>query len=69
MANSGPDTNGSQFFVITGEQGTSLPPQYSLFGAVAEGFEPTVAEMEAAGTDDGTPSETITIESVEITTS
>ncbi len=69
MANSGPDTNGSQFFIITGEQGTSLPPQYSLFGDVSAGFEPTVVEMEAAGTVDGSPSEDVVIESVEIVTS
>ncbi len=69
MANSGPDTNGSQFFIITGEQGTSLPPQYSLFGDVSAGFEPTVVEMEAAGTVDGAPSEDVVIESVVIVTS
>ena len=32
MANAGPNTNGSQFFVISGSQGARLPPQYSLFG-------------------------------------
>ena len=31
MANSGPNTNGSQFFVITGSDGANLPPNYSLF--------------------------------------
>jgi len=39
MANSGPNTNGSQFFVITGPNGVSLPPKYSLFGKVIEGLE------------------------------
>lgn len=43
MANSGPDTQGSQFFVITGDQGVALPPQYSLFGAVTEGMETVMA--------------------------
>ena len=39
MANSGPNTNGSQFFIITGAQGAALPPQYSLFGQVVDGRE------------------------------
>ena len=39
MANSGPNTNGSQFFVITGPQGVSLPNQYTNFGAVTSGIK------------------------------
>ncbi len=35
MANAGPNTNGSQFFVITGRSGQQLPPNYSLFGSLA----------------------------------
>ena len=67
MANSGPNTNGSQFFIITGEQGEQLPPDYSLFGAVTEGFDTTVADMAAAGTPGaGTPSEPVDILSVRI---
>ncbi|MGI9646122.1 MAG: peptidylprolyl isomerase [Ilumatobacteraceae bacterium] len=66
MANSGPDSNGSQFFVITGEQGAALPPAYSLFGGVVAGFDETVVVMEAAGTASGDPSEPIVIISVEI---
>jgi cyclophilin family peptidyl-prolyl cis-trans isomerase len=69
MANSGPDTNGSQFFIITGDQGAALPPQYTLFGEVATGFDETVLQMEAAGTDSGSPSEPIEIQSVVISTS
>ncbi len=69
MANSGPDTNGSQFFIITGEQGAALPPSYSLFGEVTAGFDETVVEMEAAGTPAGTPSEPVVIQSVVISTS
>jgi cyclophilin family peptidyl-prolyl cis-trans isomerase len=38
MANSGPNTNGSQFFVVAGSQGESLPPNYSLFGHVTSGM-------------------------------
>ncbi len=39
MANSGPDTSGSQFFVITGEDGAALDPNYSLFGQVTDGLD------------------------------
>lgn len=69
MANSGPDTNGSQFFIITGDQGAALPPQYTLFGEVAAGFDETVVEMEAAGTASGSPAEPVDIQSVVISTS
>jgi cyclophilin family peptidyl-prolyl cis-trans isomerase len=67
MANSGPDPNGSQFINITGEEGVQLPPSYSLFGQVAEGFDTTVADMAATGTPGaGTPSEPVEILSVRI---
>ena len=67
MANTGaPNSGGSQFFIITGEQGAALPPQYSLFGEVIEGFDGTVVSMEAAGTAAGDPSEPIEIQSITI---
>ena len=47
MANSGPNTNGSQFFIITGNNGAALPPQYSLFGEVTAGLDTTVKAMGA----------------------
>ncbi|MDQ4097744.1 MAG: peptidylprolyl isomerase, partial [Actinomycetota bacterium] len=39
MANAGPNTNGSQFFIISGPSGVRLPPDYSLFGKVVKGME------------------------------
>jgi cyclophilin family peptidyl-prolyl cis-trans isomerase len=65
MANAGPNTNGSQFFVISGPDGMRLPPQYSLFGKVVAGLE-TVAAIDAVGTSGGTPKGTVTIEKVTI---
>ena len=47
MANSGPNTNGSQFFIITGNNGASLPPSYSLFGEVVDGLDTAVKAMGA----------------------
>ena len=68
MANAGPDTNGSQFFIISGPDGVRLPPSYSLFGKVVAGLE-TVAALDAAGSGGGTPTERVLIESVTITES
>ena len=66
MANAGPNTNGSQFFIITGASGVGLPPLYSLFGQVVSGMD-TVMAMDAVGTSGGRPTETVVIEKVEIT--
>jgi len=69
MANAGPNTNGSQFFVISGPSGVGLPPQYALFGKVVKGLE-HVAEMEKVKTGPGDkPVEPMIIESVTITES
>jgi cyclophilin family peptidyl-prolyl cis-trans isomerase len=66
MANAGPDTNGSQFFIISGPQGVRLPPSYSLFGKVVAGMD-VVAEIDSVGTSGGTPKEKVTINSVSVT--
>ncbi|MGZ4705212.1 MAG: peptidylprolyl isomerase [Acidimicrobiales bacterium] len=39
MANAGPDTNGSQFFICLGDLKGSLPKQYNLFGQVTSGLD------------------------------
>ena len=65
MANAGPNTNGSQFFIITGRDGASLPPNYSLFGAVVTGGE-VVQAIDAVGTRSGNPTERVLMESVTI---
>jgi cyclophilin family peptidyl-prolyl cis-trans isomerase len=72
MANSGPNTNGSQFFIITGPDGASLPPQYSLFGEVTNGLDTTVAALDGVANPDDNgvpPLQEIRIESVTITES
>jgi cyclophilin family peptidyl-prolyl cis-trans isomerase len=68
MANSGANTNGSQFFIVAGDAGTSLPPQYSLFGQVVQGMEvvKAIEEVGIAGTQDGKPSEVVKILTVNI---
>ena len=39
MANSGPNTNGSQFFICTDDLGGKLPKNYTLFGQVTKGLD------------------------------
>jgi cyclophilin family peptidyl-prolyl cis-trans isomerase len=68
MANAGPNTNGSQFFIVSGPDGTALPPSYSLFGKVVGGLE-VVKAIESVGSRSGAPSEEVVIESVTITES
>ena len=65
MANAGPNTNGSQFFVISGPDGKRLPPLYSLFGQLVSGKD-IVATIDALGTKSGAPKEKVVIESVTI---
>jgi cyclophilin family peptidyl-prolyl cis-trans isomerase len=66
MANAGPNTNGSQFFVISGPDGMRLPPLYSLFGKVVSGLD-VVQTINDLGSGSGRPSEVVTIQSVTIT--
>ncbi|GAC1360071.1 MAG: peptidylprolyl isomerase [Acidimicrobiales bacterium] len=67
MANAGPNTNGSQFFIVSGPSGVRLPPQYSLFGKVIKGLD-VVSAMEAVETARGDrPKVDVVIESVTIT--
>ncbi len=66
MANAGPNTNGSQFFIISGPDGVGLPPQYSLFGKIVQGVD-VVKAIESVGSRSGAPSEPVIIESVTIT--
>ena len=69
MANAGPNTNGSQFFLISGADGVRLPPQYSLFGQIVKGLE-VLDEMQRVKTGSGDrPVDDVVINSVKITES
>src|SRR5487761_2695734 len=68
MANAGPNTNGSQFFVISGPDGVRLPPLYALFGKVVKGLD-VVSTINDIGSPSGSPRERVIIESVTITES
>lgn len=68
MANSGPNTNGSQFFVCTGTDcgGLNANPDYTKFGKVIEGLDVVMLiDQTPVGANDR-PKEEIVIESIEI---
>lgn len=70
MANSGPDTNGSQFFII--HKDYDLPKQYVIFGQVSKGLD-TVDKIASVSTvnngsgEKSKPTEKVTIEKITIT--
>ena len=67
MANAGPNTNGSQFFIVSGRSGVGLAPKYSLFGKVVKGLD-VVSAMESVETARGDrPKTDVVIESVTVT--
>jgi len=69
MANTGqPHSGGSQFFIVIGPQGESLPPRYTLFGQVSSGMD-VVQRIGADGSPSGTPKVTHRMLSVTITQS
>ncbi len=66
MANSGANTNGSQFFIIDGAQGAALPPKYNLFGKTIEGIDVVhkIAGVPTAAGD--RPTQEVKITTIEI---
>lgn len=67
MANAGPGTNGSQFFLV--HENTTLPPDYTVFGRITEGLD-VVRGVAAAGVEAGTestPAQPVVLESVDVT--
>ncbi len=75
MANSGPNTNGSQFFVVLDDLTGKLPKNYTLFGKVTEGMDVVDAlgkvetKVGPSGREKSTPVDPVTIEKVTITES
>lgn len=67
MANSGPNTNGSQFFIVY--EDTSMESKYTIWGTVVKGLDIIKVIAEAGvfdGTSDGMPKQTIAIEKVRV---
>lgn len=65
MANAGPDTNGSQFFIVYGD--SALAPDYTVFGTVDDATVALIEEVAADGTTpefDGAPNTPVELELV-----
>lgn len=66
MANAGPNTNGSQFFVISGPDGMRLPPSYALFGKLISGLDVLEAIQSVATGSGDRPIDEVIIRTVTI---
>ena len=66
MANAGPNTNGSQFFLISGPNGVGLPPQYNHFGQIVKGLDVLDAMQNVATDHSDRPRTPVVINSVSI---
>ncbi len=66
MANSGPNTNGSQFFIVTASPSATLPPSYTVFGEVVSGMDVALKIENVKTTTPDRPVENVTITSVEL---
>jgi cyclophilin family peptidyl-prolyl cis-trans isomerase len=67
MANSGPNTNGSQFFIMHKDVG--LPHSYTIFGRVTDGIEAVDAIAESKTDRSDRPQSEVKISKIEITES
>ncbi len=63
MANAGPNTNGSQFFIVTAED-SGLPPSYTVFGRVTAGIDVALAIENVATGPNDQPVQDVVINSI-----
>jgi cyclophilin family peptidyl-prolyl cis-trans isomerase len=66
MANAGPNTNGSQFFIVTAEETPWLDGKHTVFGGVTSGMDVVDRISEADRDENDRPRTPITIDRVEL---
>jgi cyclophilin family peptidyl-prolyl cis-trans isomerase len=71
MANAGPNTNGSQWFIVHGAD-VGLPPNYTIFGQLTDGDDvlevlATSPVRQSRGGENSQPTERLAIQNIEIT--
>lgn len=66
MANSGPNTNGSQFFIVTASPSAPLPPSYTVFGEVVSGMDAALKIENVKTTTPDRPVENVVMKSIDL---
>ena len=66
MANAGPNTNGSQFFICLADLGGRLPKSYTIFGRVTKGMDVVDAIASGKVGPNDRPAEPVAMSSVEV---